>query len=149
MQKLVKEITDQRASQYGSFSLNMAMINFLKSKVSVEVENIRLSDSNYSEIKTTAEFLKTMILLKCIRSINAKGDVLKDCIIDCVNYIVLSREAINKFNKEVKLKIELDKTIFNNMLHENISLDDIENIDFLVRSISAKSIMKLLENDYK
>ncbi|HDZ5024828.1 TPA: hypothetical protein RTG57_001784 [Campylobacter jejuni] len=149
MQKLVKEITDQRASQYGSFSLNMALINFLKSKVSVEVENIRLSDSNYSEIKTTAEFLKTMILLKCIRSINAKGDVLKDCIIDCVNYIVLSREAINKFNKEVKLKIELDKTIFNNMLHENISLDDIENIDFLVRSISAKSIMKLLENDYK
>ncbi|EGV1471109.1 hypothetical protein JF110_001848 [Campylobacter jejuni] len=148
MQKLVKEITEQRASQYGSFSLNMAMMDFLKNKVSIEAKNIRLSDSNYSEIQTTIEFLKTMVILKCIRSINAKGDVLRDCIIDCVNYIVLAKEAINKFNKEAQLKIELDKTIFNTILNENVSLEDIDNIDFLVKPISSKSITKWLENKY-
>lgn len=93
MTELNKNILKEREAQYGSFELNLRLIEVLNKDNFIKL-NIgeKLTDNNIDLIaraNSDFNFVRYMLALKTARSLTASGDSFADCFIDFQNYIKL------------------------------------------------------------
>lgn len=139
-----QEIIAQRAKQYGSFEEQMRRLNFLrKSKTQAFIakrlnpHKCRINDI-FDIVVTTTDFLRNMLFIKALRSLNATGEVYNDCIIDFCNYINLVKDM------NLPLKFELNTRYFNPLLNAKGKLNSDE-----IKYILDKDIFNLDYEEWK
>lgn len=173
-QKTLDKILNQRASEYGSYKDNMYLMANLYNDVYFKVngrnnEYFELTEDTYDSnmcfkhikkflsykdnqiLKQTVAFTQTMLCLKAIRSITAKGDAYFDSIADFINYVNLSMEVIqhvvDKYKLPLTIKLALDEGSFNKLLND--SPINPEEIKFLLRYDWVNNYIKVDKDNIK
>lgn len=154
----LNSVLAQRATEYGTYPNNMYYISQLKNDIYFMVKT---KDKKYFEITTdtyrsdtvfkyirkylsqkdnniflqTVEFAQIMLSLKAVRSLTAKGDAFKDCIVDFINYVNLTMEVIRNIKERYKLidleiNIKFQEGTFNHRLNQQKI--DPESITYLI-----------------
>ncbi|HEC1823322.1 TPA: hypothetical protein R1765_001946 [Campylobacter coli] len=133
---IADKIMKERESQYGDYLSNMVLIKGLEDfiKVTYKGKNSLLADSICS-------FTQTMVLLKTVRSLSATGSSYDDCLIDLLNYIKLSKEALLKINK--KMVIILDEDVFNPHIL-NTDPNDFKSLKFILKKEFLKDLSNVI-----
>lgn len=147
LENQLNKVKNERASQYGSYYENMLLIHLITKDVGLlhmsydetdvkklkcihKFENRKVS--HYTLVGNSIMlFTEKILALKAIRSINATGESFKDCIIDFINYINLTKEALNELN--LNFNLYLDVNYFNSNLVDlakgyEVNIDDIDCI---------------------
>lgn len=155
MEKLL-QIRNERASQYGSFKDNMLLINFIESyfiddllqnKNIMDYGEILAKQPEGNLIDSTLKFTYKMLSLKAIRSLNARGDVYDDCILDFLNYKYLAEQVIF----EIK-GLNINEPIFNFsplIFNERLNYKEPQNIKWLLKAKELYYYYNLFAKKYK
>lgn len=148
-----------REKEYGDYRQCILTIKKLKEKIQWNIINCEGNSYSYnnefvisSEMRYLCEFMQTMLALKAARSIYSVGESYKDCLVDFINYIRLTKEAINdcikekqmnvRFEGKTEFKIQFDERIFNPLLNKDYI--QIESISYLLKENWIKEWKKII-----
>lgn len=148
-----------RGKEYGDYRQCVLTIKKLREKIQWNIYSSKDNGISYnnefsinSEMRYLCEFMQTMLALKAARSIYSVGESYKDCLVDFINYIRLTKEAINdcirerqmqiKFEGKTEFKILFDEKVFNPLLNKDYI--QIESISCLLKEDWVKEWKKII-----
>lgn len=141
-----ESVLKERAGQYGSYLGNMKYIHAMISHHLIEIDFGRdYNQKNYcfeaerAVAQATINFAKTMLALKAARSFKAEGASFLDCVIDFLNYMTLTKQALGELG--YVCEFIFNDEYFNPMLNRD-SLRNATSIRFLANEKKVKTLIK-------